>query len=84
MIAVNFSALRDSLKKYCDKVYQDSETIIITRRNNENIVMMSESDYNNLMENQYLRRNPANYNRLLESIEQLRNNQVKKADIFDE
>jgi len=63
MIAVNFSSLRDSLKKYCDKVYQDSEPIIITRRNNENVVLISESEYNNLMENNHLRRNAANYNR---------------------
>jgi antitoxin YefM len=81
MIAVNFSSLRDSLKKYCDKVYQDSEPIIITRRNNENVVLISENEYNNLMENAYIRKSPANYKRLLESIEQLKDGKIKKVDI---
>lgn len=80
MIAVNFSSLRDALKKYCDKVYQDSEAIIITRRNNENVVLLSESEYNNLIENAYIRQNPANYKRILESIEQLKNGKVQRID----
>ncbi len=84
MIAVNFSSLRNSLKKYCDKVYQDSDPIIITRRNNENVVLISEREYNNFMENNYLRKSPANYNKLLESIEQLKNGKTKKVDLIDE
>ena len=33
------------------------KTIIITRKNNENVVLMSEEEYNNLMENLYIRSN---------------------------
>ena len=80
MVAVNYSSLRESLKKYCDKVYQDCEAIIITRRNDENVVMISEREYNNLLENAYIRQNPANYNRIIESVEQLKNGKTKKVD----
>ena len=39
---------------YMDKVIDDYETMIITRKNNRNVVMMSEETYNNLMENLYI------------------------------
>ena len=53
MIATNYSEVRNNLKTYCDKATKDYETIIITRKNNENIVLMSKEEYNNLMENLY-------------------------------
>ncbi|MEX6494693.1 type II toxin-antitoxin system Phd/YefM family antitoxin [Fusobacterium animalis] len=53
MIATNYSEVRNNLKTYCDKATKDYETIIITRKNNENVVLMSEEEYNNLMENLY-------------------------------
>lgn len=51
MLAVNYTNLRDNMKAYMDKVTDDYETIIVTRKNNRNIVMLSEESYNNLMEN---------------------------------
>ena len=51
MIATNYSEVRNNLKTYCDKATKDYETIVITRKNNENVVLMSEEEYNNLMEN---------------------------------
>lgn len=41
MIATNYSSLRKDLKKYCDKVIDDWESIIITRKNDKNVVLMS-------------------------------------------
>ena len=49
MIATNYSSVRKDLKKYCDKVIDDWEAIIITRKNEKNVVLMSEDEYNNLM-----------------------------------
>ncbi|MCL2080633.1 MAG: type II toxin-antitoxin system prevent-host-death family antitoxin [Oscillospiraceae bacterium] len=72
MIAVNYSNARDNFKKFCDAAVHDFETIIVTRKQNENIVMMSESEYNNLMENLYIRSDREDYRRLLESVEQLK------------
>ena len=37
MIATNYSEVRNNLKTYCDKATKDYETIIITRKNNENV-----------------------------------------------
>lgn len=70
MIATNFSNVRNNFKKVCDKVVQDADIAIITRKNNENVVLMSQAQYDNLMENLYIRDSRANYERLKESIRQ--------------
>lgn len=50
MTAVNFSTLRQNLKEYCDKATDESETVIVTRKDEKNVVLMSLERYNKLME----------------------------------
>lgn len=71
MLAVNYTNLRDNMKAYMDKVTDDYETMIVTRKDNKNVVMLSEESYNNLMENVYVMGNKANYDWLMESKAQL-------------
>ncbi|MDN3450668.1 type II toxin-antitoxin system prevent-host-death family antitoxin [Planococcus sp. APC 3906] len=71
MEAINYSSLRNNLKRYMDKVTDDFETIIITRKNEKNVVMISAEEYNNLMENMHLLGNEANRKHLMESKKQL-------------
>lgn len=73
MLAVNYTNLRDNMKTYMDKVTDDYETMIVMRKDNKNVVMLSEETYNNLMENVYVMRNKANYDWLMESKAQLEN-----------
>ena len=40
--------VRENIKSLCDKVFK-GETLIVSRPKNENIVMMSESEYNEIM-----------------------------------
>lgn len=47
MTAVKSIDLRDNFKNFCDKVFR-GETIIISRPKNENVVLISENEYNNL------------------------------------
>lgn len=48
MLVVKSMDVRDNFKSLCDKVFK-GETLIISRPKNENIVMISESEYNNIM-----------------------------------
>ena len=84
MIATSYSSARQKFKEYCDKTTNDFETIIITRERGENVVMMSEAEYNNLLENLYIRSNPIYYNELLQSIEQLKKGKGQKRELIDE
>lgn len=83
MLAVNYTTLRDNMKSYMDKITDDYETMIVTRKDNRNIVMLSEESYNNLMENIYVMGNKANYDWLMESMEQLKRGQVSVKDIIE-
>lgn len=71
MLAVNYTNLRENMKAYMDKVTDDYETMIVTRKDNKNVVMLSEEAYNNLIENAYIMGNKANYDWLMESKAQL-------------
>ena len=84
MIATSYSAVRQNFKEFCDKATNDFETIIITRERGENVVMLSEAEYNNLMENLYVRRDPQYYNELLHSIDQLKKGKGQKRELIDE
>ena len=71
MIALNYSQFRENMKANLDLVTDDYETLIITRKDNKNAVIMSEEMYNNLMENIYIMSNKDNYYWLMESKRQL-------------
>ncbi len=83
MLAVNYTTLRENMKSYMDKVSDDYETMIVTRKNNKNIVMLSEESYNNLMENAHLMGSKANYDWLMESKEQLESGKIVVPEIGD-
>lgn len=76
MLAVNYTNLRENMKSYMDKVTDDYETMIVTRKNNKNIVMISEEAYNNLLENTYIMGNKSNYDWLMESKRQLESGEI--------
>ena len=83
MLAVNYTNLRDNMKKYMDKVTNDYETMIVTRKDNKNVVMLSEEAYNNLMENVYVMGHKANYDWLMESKAQLENGKFAAHDLVE-
>ncbi len=48
MLAANYTALRNNLKAYCDQVCDTNDTLIVTRKENRNVVMMSLERYNEI------------------------------------
>lgn len=83
MLAVNYTTLRENMKSYMDKVTDDYETMIVTRKDNKNVVMLSEESYNNLMENLHVMGNQSNYDWLMESKEQLEKGNVSTHDLIE-
>ena len=71
MDAISYTNARTNLAKTMEKVCDDHDPVIITRRNEDSVVMMSLEDYQALEETSYLLRSPKNARRLLESIVQL-------------
>ena len=83
MIATNFSNVRNNFKEVCDRVVHDSDIAIITRKNDENVVLMSQAQYDNLMENLHIRDSKANYEWIKESIKQAEDGKLVKFDVED-
>ena len=48
MLAVNYSTIRENLKFYCDKVTDSNETVIVTRKDEKNVVLISLEEWNEL------------------------------------
>lgn len=71
MNAVTYSQARSNLAKTMDKVCDDHSPIIVTRKNQRSVVMISLEDYQALEETAYLLRSPKNTRRLLESMAEL-------------
>ena len=67
MIATKQMDLRANIKKYFDLAF-NGETIIVSRKENKNVVVISEVEYNEL---QKAKRNAEYFAMLDESIEQL-------------
>ncbi|MCE3231354.1 MAG: antitoxin [Alphaproteobacteria bacterium] len=65
---VSYSEVRKSLKNYLEQVCIEHTPLLITRKNGENVMMLSEEDYRSLEETAYLSRSPKNLKRLLESL----------------
>ena len=49
MLAVNYSLIRNKLKNYCDEATDNNQTIIVTRKAEKNVVILSLEKYNRLM-----------------------------------
>ena len=54
------------------RVCEDHDPVVITRRRDQAVVMMALDDYEALEETAYLLRSPKNARRLREAVEQLR------------
>lgn len=71
MKARSYTALRGNLAKTMEEVCDDHEPVVITRRNERSLVLLSLEYYGSLEETAYLLRSPRNVQRLIESIAQL-------------
>ena len=84
MLALNYSQFRENMKTYLDTVCDDYETLTVTRKDNRNVVVISEEAYNNLLENVYVMSNKANYDWLMESLRQLESGRAERRELIED
>lgn len=73
MLAVNYSTIRENLKSYCDKVTDHHETVIVTRKGEKNVVIISLEEWNAL---QKAARNAEYQGKLERSLKDLQSGRV--------
>ena len=71
MDAMAYSKARANLARTMERVCNNHEPVIITKKEETAVVMISLEDYQSMEETAYLLRSPKNACRLLESITQL-------------
>lgn len=71
MNAITYSAARENLATMMDQVCANHDPLIITRKRNQSVVLLSLEDYESLQETAYLLRSPVNAARLAEGIAEL-------------
>lgn len=69
MKVINYTGLRLNLKKWLDIVVEDAEELIVLRKNQKDVVIISLEEYNSLKETNYLL-SGKNREILLKSIEE--------------
>lgn len=67
---VSYTELRSNLMKYMDEVCDSPGPLRVTRQNARSVVIVSEDEYEGMLQTLHLLKSPANAARLLESIEE--------------
>ena len=83
MRVINFSDARTHFKQVIDRVVDDQDVAIISRRDAEDAVLMSLDTYNSMMETFHLLKSPANVRHLEKSLKQYRQGQTKTKALVD-
>ncbi|HYG25925.1 MAG TPA: type II toxin-antitoxin system prevent-host-death family antitoxin [Caulobacteraceae bacterium] len=82
MNVLSYSDTRARLKEVMDRVVEDHDPVVITRRSGEAVVMVSLSDWQAMEETTYLNASPANAKRLRESIAELNAGEGVERDLI--
>ena len=83
MDAISYTSARANLASTMEKVCNDHAPVIITRKSESPVVMMSLEDYEAMEETTYLLRSPANAKQLLESIAELESGGGKERELIE-
>lgn len=83
MTATTVTDFREKLKEYLDRVLDNHEALIISRPKKNNVVVISQEEYESLRETAYLLSSPGNATRLFEAQKQLNQGKVIRKELTD-
>jgi len=81
MQAVLYSQARNNLRDIINQVCDNFEEFIITTKEKQSVVLISQDEYNSMKETIYLLSSKNNRDRLLDAVEQIENSKFIKKDI---
>lgn len=82
MKSKTYTEAREKLSDLIEKVCEDHDPLIITKRRDKAVVMISLEDYESLEETSYLLKSPRNAQRLLESIKEIEEGKGMEKDLL--
>jgi len=78
---VSYTELRQNLARLMDEVCDSRAPLHVTRQNARSVVVLSEEEYESMIETLHLLRNPANAARLLRSIKSAQGGKLRERKI---
>ncbi len=83
MRAITYTTARNNLANTMKQVCEDHNPIIVTRKNNEAVILMSLEDFESLTETVYLMQSPKNAKRLINSIDELKIGKGEERELME-
>lgn len=83
MDVLTYTDARKELKNVMDRVINDAEEIVVTRKNREAVVVVSLDTWNSIQETMHLLSTPNNASRLRASIHQLDAGEGETRDLIE-
>ena len=84
MTVMTYSNARKNFRAVIEKVNENSEAVMVTTKDEKNAVIISEDDYNAIMETLYLTSTPSNAKHLAQSIHQLTKGDTSEVTLDDD
>lgn len=84
MTITTYTDFRQKLKAYLDGVLKSSSPLFITRPKGGNVVVMSQADYESIMETFHLIKSPKNAARLQSALNQYAEGKGKTYNLIEE
>ena len=81
MKSITYTEARENLANTINRVCEDNAPVMITRRRDQSVVMLSLSEYESLQETAHLLRSPANAKRLFDSLDSIKRGKLIRKKI---
>ena len=77
MVETTYSSLRENLASVMDRIVNDREVVIVRRKGDQKVAMISADELSGLLETAHLLRSPKNAQRLLDAMASLKQGKAK-------
>jgi antitoxin YefM len=84
MSTISYTDFRQHLAKYMDEVWDSRAPLRVTRQNARPVIVLSEDEYEGMMETLHLLRSPANADRLRRSINSAEAGELTEREVVEE
>jgi len=84
MQVVNYTEFRRSMKANLDQVSDDGDTVIVSRSDNKNVVVISLKEYNSLKETLHLLSSENNRSRLMSAVDRANKGKFESHDLIED
>lgn len=84
MDVMSYTSFRSKLAQKMKEICDNHLGIVVTRKNNEAVVVISLEDYREMEETAYLLNSPANAKELIESIQEAKEGKTVKMELFED